>query len=82
MRRPGYREAIEWLAGNDDCYWLGDAEPCISVSAALVRDLWDVEDARLIKDLRHALRKIYPNHEALRSGTVTEQAPAAKAAAA
>lgn len=54
MRRPGYREAIEWLAGNDDCYWLNDDEPMISVTAALVRDLWDVEDKRLIADLRKA----------------------------
>lgn len=67
MKRPGYREAVEWLAGNDDCYWLGDAEPCLSVSAALVRDLYDVENAKLIGDLRRALKKAHPNHEALRA---------------
>lgn len=66
MRRPGYREAVEWLAGNDDCYWLGDEEPCLSVSAALVRDLFDVEQGKLEKDIRRALRKIYPNHEVLK----------------
>lgn len=53
--RPGYREAIEWLALNDDCYWLADnAGDSISVSAALVRDLWHVTDERLNTDLRRA----------------------------
>lgn len=66
MRRPGYREAIEWLAGNDDCYWLGDDEPMISVSAAMVRDLYGVDEARLHADLIRALRRAYPNHEALK----------------
>ena len=66
MRRPGYREAIEWLAHNDDCYWLGDNNPSISVSSALVRDLFDVDDARLIADLRRALAKAFPDHEAIR----------------
>ena len=65
MKRPGYREAIEWLASNDDCYWLADDEPMISVSAALVRDLFDVDDERLQRDLRRALARVYPNHEAL-----------------
>lgn len=66
MLRPGYREAIEWIASNDDCYWLGDHDAIISVSAAMVRDLWGVDDAKLIKDLTRALRKAYPNHEALK----------------
>jgi enoyl reductase-like protein len=69
MKRPAYRDAIDWLAGNDDCYWLGDYDDhgsMISVSAALVRDLWDVSDERLLADLRRALKRIYPNHEALK----------------
>lgn len=70
MKRPGYREALEWLAGNDDCYWLGDNEPIISVSAAMVRDLFDVADEKLLKDLRVALKKVYPDHEALRTKPV------------
>lgn len=68
-RRPGYREAVDWLASNDDCYWLGDFDahgPMLSVSASMVRDLYDVDDAKLIADLRRALRKAYPDHEALR----------------
>lgn len=69
MKRPGYREAIEWLACNDDCHWLGDYDahgPIISVSAALVRDLWGVSDEKLLKDLRAMLAKVHPNHEALK----------------
>lgn len=71
MRRPGYREAVVWLAANDDCYWLaeprypGDGNPMLSVSAALVRDLFEVSDDRLIADIRRALRRVHPNHEAL-----------------
>ena len=65
MKRPGYREAIEWIARNDDCYWLGDDEPIMSVSVAMVRDLWNVPDARVVRNLRTALRKICPDHEAL-----------------
>lgn len=69
MRRPGYREAIDWIASNDDCYWLGDyAGPIISVTAAMVRDLWDVTDAKLFADLRRALKRIHPDHEALKQG--------------
>lgn len=67
MKRPGYREAIDWLAGNDDCYWLGDENPAISVAAALVRDLFDVTDDRLMADLRRALKRVYPDHEVLRA---------------
>lgn len=67
VKRPGYREAIEWLAGNDDCQWVApDETGGISVAAALVRDLFDVPDDRLVKDIRRALKRLYPNHEALR----------------
>lgn len=67
MKRPGYREAVEWIAGNDDCYWLGDADPIPSVATCLVRDLFDVEEAKLYNDIRRALKRAYPNHEALRA---------------
>lgn len=68
MRRPGYREAIEWLAGNDDCYWIGDRDGhglIMSVAASMVRDLYDVSDERLVSDLRKALKKAHPDHRAL-----------------
>jgi hypothetical protein len=67
MRGPGYREAIDWIAGNDDRYWLRDRdahEPILSVTAAMVCDLHDVSGERLIADLRRSLKKRYLNHEA------------------
>jgi hypothetical protein len=66
LRRPGYREAVEWLAGNDDCHWLGDSG-FLSVSAAMVRDLWDVPQERLCADLARALKRVFPDHPALRN---------------
>lgn len=52
MRRPGYREAVEWIALNDDTTWLDADIPIISVTAAMVRDLYGVEDDRLFRDIR------------------------------
>lgn len=69
MKRPGYREAVEWLAGNDDCYYLvtsDDGEILMSVAASMVRDLFDVSSEKLQNDVRKALKKIYPDHGALR----------------
>lgn len=66
MKRPGYREAVDWLAGNDDCYWLADAEPIPSVATCMVRDLFNVPSDKLYADLRRALKRAFPNHEALR----------------
>ena len=58
MKRPGYREAIRWIIDNDDNEWLDDDNdpiaPIISVTAALVADLFDVETSRIIRDLRKA----------------------------
>ncbi len=62
MKRPGYREAVEWLAGNDDCYWLAEDEAAPSVSACLIRDLFDVEESKLYSDIRRALGRVYPTH--------------------
>lgn len=67
MKRPGYREAIDWLAGNDDCYWLREPQFGMSVSASLVRDLFDVEEQKFLADLRRALKRVHPTHEALRA---------------
>lgn len=65
MRRPGYREAVEWIACNDDCYWLADADPPLSVTAAMVRDLFGVDKERLIRDISRTLGRVHPGHEAL-----------------
>lgn len=49
MRRASYRDALFWITRNDDCSWLPDGP--ISVTAALVADLFEVDDARIRKDL-------------------------------
>lgn len=70
MKRPGYREAIDWLAGNDDCHYIVATENCpasLSVAMSLVRDLWDVEEEKLIADILRALKRIHPTHEVLRT---------------
>jgi hypothetical protein len=67
-RRPGYREAITWLARNDDSHWLADVGtlgPMLSVTAAFVCDLFDVTEEKLISDLVRELRRVCPTHPAL-----------------
>lgn len=64
MKRPGYRETLEWIALNDDVYWLADDEPIICVTLAMVRDLFDVEQDKIIADLRRTLKRVNPTHSA------------------
>lgn len=53
MIRASYKRAIQWLADNDDCEWLNDGpNASMSVSCALVADLFAVDDARVQRDLR------------------------------
>ena len=51
MKRPSYREAMQWIVLNDDTEWLTDEHGSLSVTAALVADLFGVSDERVIKDL-------------------------------
>lgn len=57
MKKPGYKEAIRWIAENDDTEWLFESVPedWMSVSAIMVRDLFDVTDEKIIADLKKAL---------------------------
>jgi hypothetical protein len=57
MRAIGYRAAIQWLVDNDDTEWAKDDEPAISVTAALISDIYGVTDERVTCDLRRALTK-------------------------
>lgn len=63
MKRASYREAVQWLAYNDDTQWLHDAEPIESVSTALVADLFGTTVERVTKDLRKAVEKIQEGEE-------------------
>jgi len=52
VKRPGYREAIQWLLDNDDCDWLDDgSDASLSVTASLVADLFGKTDAQVVADL-------------------------------
>ena len=61
MKRTGYREAVWWLADNDDNEWVdgylqdqgGPEQP--SVAACCVADLYGVELLRLTRDLKRKL---------------------------
>jgi hypothetical protein len=55
--KPSFRAAIQWMADNDDTEWLEDDEPILSVTAALVADLFGAEPKRVIRSLRRALAK-------------------------
>lgn len=57
-RAPGYKWAIEWLASNDDCYWLEDTNGCMSVTASLVVDMYDTEESKLRRDLLKAWQAV------------------------
>jgi hypothetical protein len=52
VKRPAYRDAIRWMADNDDILWLDDRNGCPSVTACLVADLFGVTDERVTADLR------------------------------
>ncbi len=56
LRPMCYRDALEWLVNNDDTEWTGDEEPCISVTAALVADIYDRTNEEVTADLRKALK--------------------------
>jgi hypothetical protein len=58
MKRPSYRAALVWIACNDDCNWLQDATPSLSVSAALMADMFGKDDADVLADLRRAHEKV------------------------
>ena len=57
MKRASYREAILWIATNDDTEWLEDDDPIPSVTAVLVADVFDLEVERVTSDLRKAVGK-------------------------
>lgn len=60
VKRPGYREAITWMALNDDTEWVtefAEVEEPASVTACMVADLFGVTQERVTEDLRRALKK-------------------------
>lgn len=57
-----YRQALEWLADMDDCEWVRSKDHdahglMLSVSASMVRDLWNKTDDKLLEDLSRVIRR-------------------------
>jgi hypothetical protein len=56
--RPlSYTAALRWMILNDDTEWLNDDDPAISVTAALVADIYDRTNDEVIRDLLKESRK-------------------------
>jgi hypothetical protein len=47
-----YKNAIYWIAANDDTEWLDDENSGISVTAALVADLFNKTNEQVTEDIR------------------------------
>ena len=59
VARASYREAINWIAANDDTEWLDDSpDQTPSVTAALVADLFKVSSEKVRADLVRELERI------------------------
>lgn len=54
----GYLGAIEWLAINEDLTWLDDEIGTISVTAALVADIYGRTEEEVESDLRKMVAKV------------------------
>jgi len=50
-----YKDAIAWIAANDDTEWLHGGQ--ISVTATLVADLFGKTDSQVTTDLRAAVAR-------------------------
>jgi uncharacterized protein YidB (DUF937 family) len=61
MKRAGYREAVQWIADNDDTEWVrNDKDTALgtpSVTACLVADLFGVDEERVRRDIKRRLPK-------------------------
>lgn len=57
MAKMGYFASIRWLANNDDTDWVFDEDPCPSVTASLIADIFDVSIEKVTKNLRNELNK-------------------------
>lgn len=56
-----YKDAIDWIARNDDTEWLNERDSTgysLSVTAMLVADLFDKEDDEVANDIQRAVKRI------------------------
>lgn len=57
MNRPGYREAVRWIAYNDDVD-LGNEDQGWIVSICLVADLWGKPAAEVAKSVENERKRL------------------------
>lgn len=60
MKRASYKEAVFWIAANDDTEWLNpiDYVSTPSVTACFVADIFAVSMEKLIKDIERQKKKM------------------------
>jgi hypothetical protein len=57
---PSYSRALRWIVINDDCEWLLNEDwPLVSVTAALVADIFGKTNEQVRAALRMAYRREY-----------------------
>ncbi len=61
MKRPSYKQAVAWLANEDDNSWAEEAYDVPSVAAALTMDLFCVSRDRLRMDILKRIRALKEN---------------------
>lgn len=54
-----YKHALEWIASNDDTYFLNSDDVIPSVTLCLVADIFNKPLDKAIKDLRKAVTTFY-----------------------
>ena len=59
MKRPSYRDAVDWLAQNDDNTEWPESIDLPTVAASLVRDIFDVTDEKLAADIKRRIKKLF-----------------------
>lgn len=56
-KRPSYREALDWIAMNDDTEFMNEEDAPLSVTVTLVADLWGKDDETIRHDMLLAIRR-------------------------
>ncbi len=61
MKRPGYREAVTWIAANDDTDDLMSGSDAYPVTVCLVADLFDKDTETVAKAVAREVLRLFPN---------------------
>lgn len=55
-----YKEAIKWIARNDDNEWL-KSDQILSVSGTMISDIFKKDEKKVKQDILNELEHIWPN---------------------